>query len=69
MSKLSAKYQFCAIDTADTKDGKVRRIRESPSFPKKSIVYTRPFTVQAIHSFSRTHSVSEHYILTMHLSA
>ena len=32
MSKLSAKYQFCAIHTADTTDGKVHRIRESPSF-------------------------------------
>ena len=30
------KYQFCVIHTADTADV------ESPSFPKKSIVYTRP---------------------------
>ena len=43
ISKLSAKYQFCAIHTADTIDGKVHRIRESPSNPRKSIVYTRPF--------------------------
>ena len=32
MSKLSAKYQFCAIHTADTTDGIVRRMLESPSF-------------------------------------
>ena len=36
MSKLSAKYHLCAIHTADTIDG-------SPSNPRKSIVYTRPF--------------------------
>ena len=42
ISKLSAKYQLCAIHTADTIDGKVHRIRESPSNPRKSIIYTRP---------------------------
>ncbi len=40
ISQVSATYQFCAIHTADTTDGKVHRIRESLSFPKKSIVYT-----------------------------
>ena len=43
ISKQSAKYQLCAIHTADTIDGKVHQIRESPSNPRKSIVYTRPF--------------------------
>ena len=44
ISKLYAKYQFCAIHTADrpTTDGKVHRIRESPSNPRKSIVYRGP---------------------------
>ena len=32
VSKLSAKSQFWAIHPADTTDGKVHRIRESPSF-------------------------------------
>ena len=36
ISKLSAKYQFCAIHTGDITDGKVHRIREreSPSFTR-----------------------------------
>ncbi len=41
ISKLSAKYQLCAIHTADTIDGKVHRIRESPSFiPARLIGYS-----------------------------
>ena len=41
ISKLSAKYQLCAIHTAETIDGKVHRIRESPSFiPARSIGYS-----------------------------
>ena len=38
MGKLSAKYQFCAIHTADNTDGKVTIDRRCPSFLKKSIV-------------------------------
>ena len=39
--KLSAKYQLCAIHTAETIDGKVHRIRESPSFiPARLIGYS-----------------------------
>ena len=38
LSKLSAKHQLCTIHTAGTIDGKVHRIRESPSNPRKSIV-------------------------------
>ena len=38
ISKLSAKYQLCAIHTADTIDGKVHRIRESPSFIGYSVL-------------------------------
>ena len=41
ISKLSAKYQLCAIHTAETIDGKVHRIRESTSFiPARSIGYS-----------------------------
>ena len=41
ISKLSAKYQLCAIHTADTIDGEVHRIRESPSFiPARLIGYS-----------------------------
>ena len=40
ISKLSAKYKLCAIHTADI-DGKVHRIRESPSFiPARLIGYS-----------------------------
>ena len=38
--------QFSAIHTADTTDGKVHRIRESPSNPRKSIIYTPPDELQ-----------------------
>ena len=49
ISKLSAKYLFCAIHTTDNTDGKVRIVRRlsadySP-FLRKSVVYDRPVSL------------------------
>ena len=42
ISKLSAKYQFCAIRTADTRDGKLTTRGVYPWVVHRlSIVYTR----------------------------